>query len=270
VEDIAMRIQGLTATAALAGLLMSAAAHGGVYLESTDKDLAGKEAPAVTRMWVDGGRMRTERTEQDGTAQVVIFRDQAMYTLDAKSKTYHMIDKATAERLGAQLADARKKMEASMASMPPEQRARVEEMMGAMGGGKAPQRTVKSTGRTETIAGIKCTVWEAHENGKKKQELCAAGPAAMPGGDDLMKTFRQISTMFSAFTQSLGQGTDNAPWNDMEKLNGVPILTREFDEGQASMEMRLTSVRSQPVPAASFEVPAGYTEKKLNVPVPAR
>ena len=270
-----------TVTTLLAAPLFCAAAHAGVYLESVDKALDGsQQAPATSKMWFEGGRMRTERTEHDGDVQVVMFKDQAMYMLDSKNKTYRVIDKTTAEQMGAQLANAKKQMEARMAAMPPEQRKKMEEMMAKIGKGgaagmlpgsvKPPQRTLKNSGRTETVAGIKCTIWEAFEDGKKEEELCAASASSLPGGDDVMKTFRDISTMMSSFTENLGRNrTDNQPWHDMDKINGVPILTRDFDDGKASSEMRLTVARKESVPAGSFEVPAGYKAKKIDIGRPA-
>ncbi len=130
--------------------------------------------------------------------------------------------------------------------------------------GKTPERTVNNTGRTETVAGIKCTIWEATEDGKKDQELCSAAPSSIPGGDEIMKTFRDISAMLSSFTAGLGTGTRNEPWHDMEKINGVPILTRDFSDGKAHSEMRLTAVKKESVAGSSFEVPAGFTEKKMS------
>jgi hypothetical protein len=269
-----MRIPRLTLTTPLAGFALCATANAGVYLESVDTELDGSDAPTTSKMWFDGGRMRTERAEHDGDKDIVIFRNQALYTIDAKSKSYRVIDKATAEKLGSQMAAARKEMEARMAALPPEQRKRMEEMMANLGNGAAAammpgakprERTLKNTGRTETVAGIKCTVWEAFEEGEKDQELCAAPAGSLPGGDEVLRTFREIASMLSSFTDKLGVHSDE-PWRDMETINGVPILTREFDDGKASSEMRLTAVRKESVPASSFDVPAGYAEKKLDFP----
>jgi len=270
-----MRKPGMTVTAVLAGVTLSLAAHAGVYLESTDKSLGSNgEKASVSKMWFDGGRMRTERTQPDGDSQIVVFKNQSMYMLEPKSKSYRVIDKATAERMGSQVSEAKKKMEERMAAMPPEQRQKMQEMMAKMGakggamaglaGAKPPERTVKNTGRTETVAGVKCTIWEAIVDGQKEEELCAAAPSAIPGGDEIMKTFREISSMLSSFTESFGSKGDNQPWHDMEKINGVPILTRDFADGKADSEMRLTVVRKESVPGGSFEVPAGYAEKKMS------
>lgn len=265
-----MRIPRLTLSTLLAGPALCATAHAGVYLESVDKELDGSKAPTTSKMWFDGGRMRTESAED-----TVIFKNQAMYTIDSKTKTYRVLDKATAEKMGAQVAAAKKQMEARMAAMPPEQRKRMEEMMAKLGkggagammpGARERQRTLKNTGRTETVAGIKCTVWEAFEDGQKDEELCAAPASSVPGGDDVIKTFREISSMLKSFTDKLGSHAADEPWRDMETINGVPILTRDFSGGKATSEMRLTVVRKESVPVASFEVPAGYAEKKLDLP----
>jgi len=270
-----MRTLRLTFAIPLASLAICATAQAGVYLESVDKELDGSGTPATSKMWFDGGRMRTERNERNGGVDVVIFKNQSLYTLDSKSKSYRVIDKATAEKMGAQVSAAKKQMEARMAAMPPEQRKKMEEMMAKLGkggagammpGAKQPERTLKNSGRTETVAGIKCTVWEAFEEGKKEEELCAAAPGSIPGGDDVIKTFRDISAMLSSFTDKLGARAGNEPWRDMETINGVPILTRDFDDGKATSETRLTVVRKESVSGSSFEVPAGYEEKKLPFP----
>jgi hypothetical protein len=264
-----MRFPRLPLATLLAGATLGAtAAHAGVYLESIDKELDGSKTPTTSKMWFDGGRMRTENS-----ANVLIFKNQALYTMDAKSKSYRVIDKATAEQMGAQVAAAKKKMEERMAAMPPEQRKRMEDMMAKLGNGAGPamlgkprQRSLKNTGRTETVAGIKCTIWEAVEEGQKEQELCAAPPSSVPGGDEVIKTFRDIAAMLSSLTDKLGSQASQQPWRDMETINGVPILTRDFADGKATSEMRLTVVRKESVPGASFEIPAGFTEKKLEFP----
>ncbi len=90
-----MRCPRLALTTVLAASALGTAAHAGVYLENVEKQMDGSKAPVTSKMWFDSGRMRTERAEADGV-DLVIFRNQAMYTLDPKSKSYRVIDKATA------------------------------------------------------------------------------------------------------------------------------------------------------------------------------
>ncbi|HVY82474.1 MAG TPA: DUF4412 domain-containing protein [Steroidobacteraceae bacterium] len=238
----------------------------GAYLETATGDPATQQPKQVNKMWFDGGRMRTENGAR-GEGAVAIFRDHAMYVLDPAHQSYRKIDKATVDQMAAKLADARKQMQAAMANMPPERRAMMEKMLGQLGGaaGEGAKRTLKKTGRTETVAGIACTVWEVSVGGEKVEELCAAPAASVTGGAEMMKTLREVGEMLKGFTQSFGAGSQfDGGWRDMETLNGVPVLTRDFSGGKVTSETRLTVARKESIPAAQFEVPAGYTEKKIS------
>ncbi|HEU4623403.1 MAG TPA: DUF4412 domain-containing protein [Steroidobacteraceae bacterium] len=238
----------------------------GAYLETTTGDPATKQPRQVNKMWFDGGRMRTENGER-GEGAVAIFKDQAMYVLDPANKSYRKIDKATVDQMAAKLAEARKQMQAAMANMPPERRAMMEKMMGQLGGAAndGAKRTLKKTSRKETVAGIECTVWEASVGGEKVEELCAAPAASVTGGAEMMKTMREVGEMLKGFTKSFGAGSQiDGNWRDMETLNGVPVLTRDFSGGKVTSETRLAVARKESIPADRFEVPAGYTEKKIS------
>jgi uncharacterized protein YneF (UPF0154 family) len=248
----------------------STAASAGVYIESSQAELGVKPAPAptVSKIWFDGGRMRSN----DGSGDGAIFKDQKIYALDAQKKTYSVVDKAAMDRMGGQLAEARKKMEAQMANMPPERRAMMEQMMSQMGGGaagamqKAVKRDVTATGRTQTVGGFKCTVWEVALDGVKDQELCAAPAGSLPGGSEVLKTMREMGEMMKGLTAGLGgmaKRTAADAWSDLAKINGVPILTRDFEDGKATSETRLSVIRSESVPGSTFEVPAGFKERKM-------
>jgi hypothetical protein len=256
-------VVGMTLVAAMA----ATGAFAGAYLESANSEPGSKAAPELNKLWFEGGKMRSENGSKGGGTSTAIFKNKALYILDNGSKTYRIIDKATVDQMAVKLGEARKKMEAQMATMPPERRAMMEKMLGQMGAGGAgaPKRVLKNTGRTETVGGIKCAVWEATEGGKKAEELCAAAPGAVPGGDDMLKTLREVGEMFKGFSQNLNAGNkaENA-WRDLETINGVPIMTRQFEEGKVTSENRLNVARKESVPASTFEIPAGYTEKKLS------
>jgi uncharacterized protein YneF (UPF0154 family) len=247
--------------------LASTAASAGVYLETHDVELGVKPAPPpeVSKIYFDGGRMRSNDADGDGA----IFKNKTIYALKSGDKTYTMVDKATMDRMGGQLAEARKKMEAQLAGMPPERRAMMEQMMSQMGGapgGKQPRREVKKTGRSESVAGFKCTIWEVTLDGEKHQELCSTPASALPGGAEVLATMKEIGEMMEGLTAGLGpmaQRSSKEEWKDVAKIGGVPILTRDFDGGKASSEMRLAVIRSQPVPASTFEVPAGYKQRTM-------
>jgi hypothetical protein len=138
--------------------------------------------------------------------------------------------------------------------------------MGGAPGGKQPRREVKSTGRSESVAGFKCTIWEVTLDGEKHQELCSTPASALPGGAEVLATMKEIGEMMEGLTAGLGpmaQRSAREEWKDVAKIGGVPILTRDFDGGKASSEMRLAVIRREPVPASTFEVPAGYKQRTM-------
>jgi hypothetical protein len=250
-------------TLVLLGVSIAAGtASAGAYLESATSKPGSKESPQINKLWFDGGRMRSESSGK-GDA-ITLFKSGAMYIIDPASKSYRVMDKASIDQMAAKLGEARKKMEASMAGMPPERRAQMEKMMGQMGAGPARKRTLKNTGRTETVAGIKCTVWESSVAGQKEDELCAAAPGSVPGGNDMLKTLREVGALFQGFTETFSGSGDNA-WRDLDTIKGIPIATRTFSEGKLTSENKLSVARSEAVPGTRFDVPAGYSEKKLNL-----
>jgi hypothetical protein len=202
---------------------------------------------------------------------VQIYKDETIYILEPAEKRYTKLDKAGIERMSGQIAELRKQMEARMATMSPEQRAMVEQMMGGTVGAAAKEveRTVKPTSRTESAAGQTCKVWEVHASGKKEEELCVVAPGALPGGQEMMTTMRELGDLFKGLMQSLGgRDSNNAvskAWQDLQAVNGIPVITRTFSSGKATNEFRLTSVRSESVPASSFTVPAGYSARTLSM-----
>lgn len=245
-------------------LVLSCTAAAGTYLENIHTDLGSKKPPTVHKMWFEGGRFRSESDDR-----IAILKDKSLYVLDPKDKTYRVLDKATVERMSNKLAEARKKMDAQLAAMPPERRAMVEKMMGKAGTGPAAatarKRDVQSTVRTETVAGRKCSVWEVHVDGAKDQELCVVPPASIPGGDEMIGTLREVGELFKSFTQNFGGRRDksSSAWSDLEKVGGLPILSRDFDNGKATSETRLSAARAEAVPGSAFEVPAGYKQQEI-------
>jgi hypothetical protein len=259
----------LIATGLLLGF--SSASLAGVVMQMQDKDLNDPQAkPSTQTFYFQDGSFRTEQSDEN---QISLFRAQTMYMLDTEKKSYRKIDKAQMQQVGDQLAGMRQKMEEQMAKMSPEQRAMVESALGSAGAGttaaakrKAPVLSVRDTGRSDSAAGYSCRVWEILTDGKKEHEVCATAAGPFPGGNDMLKSMREIGDFLSGLASSFG-GKGNAIggyWSQIQQINGVPLITRDFDSsGKADSEMRVVAVKSENLPATLFAVPAGYTEKKL-------
>jgi hypothetical protein len=251
----------------LALLLLPGAASAGVYMETAHKDLTNAtSASEKHKMWFESGNFRAEDAEAHA---VQIYKDKIIYIVEMDEKRYTTLDKDSIQSLSGQIAEARKQMEARMKNMSPEQREMVEKMMGGVGVTKeAPPRAIKATSRTESAAGQTCKVWEVTVAGVKEEEICVVPPGSLPGGTEMMSTMKELGELFKGFMDSLGgAGSRNAvndAWRDLQAVNGIPIITRTFENGKASQEIRLTAVRNETVPTSQFTVPAGFTQRKID------
>jgi hypothetical protein len=226
-------------------------------------------------MWFDGGKFRIDRVDGDGDLETAIVKDQTFYAVDHDRKTYTVMDKAAMQKMGDQFASMRRQLEEQMAGMPPEQRGVVDEMLkrqgGAAAGAKAaPLRTVRDTERSEKLDGRSCRVWELLSGTEKREEWCVVPPGAIPSGAEIMQSMRLTGEMFRDLAERFGSDvarTADASWSEIEKVNGVPILARRFENGKVVEETRTTALREEPVPASRFDPPPGFKQRTLRLGV---
>lgn len=246
---------------AIGCLLVSSRAFAGAYMEMASKHLddPSRGEKLNNKLWAQSGNARIE-----SNGGVIIFKSGTVYVVNGEKKKYMVVDKAAMERMSGQMEAARAQAAEAMKNMPPEQRAQMEKAMAAQGmpTGQKLERTLKQTSKTETYNGRPCTVWEASEGGQKKQELCVVPMSGVQGGQEVVDTFKTIGKMFENMPGSSGAASADA-FRDLEKLGGVPVITRDFQDGKAVREHRIVTSRSETVPASSFEPPAGYTAESL-------
>lgn len=247
--------------------LFAASAHGGTYLETSRISLQNpKTPPPVAKLWVEGKRLRTQA---DADGRYAIFKEDALYVVDPAKKSYTVMDRAALAQLSERMAGLRAQLQSRLAALPPDQRAQIEKMMGPAAGGAAPAiaQSVQQTSRTDSAAGISCTVWEVTEANVKVRELCVAPAASVPGGADLMammKTFvASIKQVMGSFGSMAGNDLLSQTWSNFTAIDGLPLITRTFAGGVATEESKLTSIRTESIPASTFEVPADYTSRAL-------
>lgn len=250
----------------LATLAAPFAVHAGTVMEMQMRDLANANAtPTAIVTQAQDGRMRVEMKPGQG---VMIFKDEVIYNVTAKDKSYTAIDRAAMKRMADKINPALKQMQEQLAKMPPEQRAQMEKMMGNSmpGMGASAPREVRKTGRAGKAAGHSCTYVEVLAGGVLEEEYCVVAPGALKGSQELIEASKKIGAMMQEMLSSL-----NAPWlqemadrqPNFDKLGGIPVMSRHFSNGKPAHESTLQSLRSESLPAALFEIPAGYTRKEM-------
>jgi hypothetical protein len=247
-------------------LMLAVSAHAGTIMESLNKDLAGNRAESTTTTYAQAGQMRVEPGTSDG---FLIFKNDTLYSINNKDKSYIAMDRVTMKQMIDQISPMMQQMQEQLAKMPPEQRAQMERMMGKKipGMGQASVQEVRKTTRTGKAGGYACNYVEVTADGVLENELCVVAPTALKGGDELMTA----ALTMSALVQDMLKGLDT-PWlrqsidrqvENYGKIGGVPVLSRYYADGKVANETTLKSIRSQALPAATFEVPAGYSRKEL-------
>ena len=112
--------------------------------------------------------------------------------------------------------------------------------------GEKPQVTWTRTGKTETVAGVRCEVIHGSgvENGKPKEaDLCVAKGIGFGG-----------STGAGPFGEALAEFANL----DLKPGEGIVKVT-SLDAGKSEVELELTKVDRRSLAAVEFEPPAGYT-----------
>jgi hypothetical protein len=249
--------------------LACSAAHAGTTLETVNRDLADGRATTINT-WAQNGMMRVETQPTEST---MVFKDDTIYVINHQDKSYFVMDRASMKRMADQVNPMLKMLQERMKDMTPEQRAQMEKMMGGsvpgMGGAEKKQE-IKRTARADKIGGHSCTYVEVLEDGVLTDEMCIVPGTALKGSDELLASAKKMANLMKEMMSGM-----DAPWlqqmaqkqmHNFESLGGIPVLSRHFDAGKPRSETTLTSIRSESLGAATFEVPAGYTKKDMMTP----
>jgi hypothetical protein len=208
------------------------------------------------------------RVETGDNQTLMIFKDDTIYAVSHKDKSYIAMDRASMKRMAEQLNPALKMLQERMKTMTPEQRAQLEKMMGA----KLPsgEAEIKRTSRNDKINGYSCTYVEVREAGALTDELCVAPASALKGSNELMASAQKMSILVKDMMASM-----DAPWlkqmtqkqiQNFEAIGGIPVISRHFVDGKAQNETTLAKISSESLAASLFEVPARYTKKDMMAP----
>lgn len=244
----------------------AATVDAGVHIETTTRDIATKVADGAPQvMQVQDGKIRASQ----GTSHGMILNGSTITLLDDKHKTYREMDEQALENMASQAGAAMAQIQEKMKNMSPEQRAMMEKAMGnRIPGGMAASETpdtyaATDTGKSDTVEGRSCRIWQTTRNGAPLEELCVVPYASLPGHEDIEKAVRKMTDA----VEDLSRAMPNIEKAMKARLsvNGYPVRVRRYDAQGAlrKSETVLTKWVEEAVPAAAFDVPAGYTKQEL-------
>jgi hypothetical protein len=126
-----------------------------------------------------------------------------------------------------------------------------------------------ATGESGNYAGFDCEWWEMRRDAELIRSACVADTGKIPNGAASLNTLHRMA----AFQKKLFKAFDKLPmapsttiFEEMQRIDGFPVATRDFKNGVMSHETLLTSVADREASASDFEPPADYTERALTGP----
>ncbi|MBU2517093.1 MAG: DUF4412 domain-containing protein [Proteobacteria bacterium] len=165
-----------------------------------------------------------------------------------------------------QAMDAR--MEQALKQAPPEQREQMRAMMqrqmgrggqGRMGGMAPPTAKVevKATGQSAKMAGYQAREYQVYVDGRLRQEMWIA---EVPGFQREMDMAKMMKLAHAMRAGAPGPGLGWRRSEAVQKLmaQGMPMKIVEHGHGGAQTVMSVTKLEKKPLPASTFQAPAGW------------
>jgi len=262
-NNTAKTIVAIAALCAVASPLQ--AAEGVLILEKT---VMGTNTRS-TQIQIERDRMRAELTGTGGEVQIVVFdgSEQVLRLISMPRKSYSEMTKADADRMGAQLAAAMAAMKDKIASMPPEQRAKVEALMSQLGapgpvGGPGGRPEYRRAG-SDKVGKWACDKYEGFRNGKKVSEVCTVDPKVLGLTESDFDVTKQVASFFE---KMLPQGVDQLVGVgrvDTQGFAGIPIRRIAYDGDKVVTISEVTDVKRDNFAASTYEVPAGFQKQAI-------
>jgi hypothetical protein len=177
----------------------------------------------------------------------------------------------TMQKMRGMMDQARQKMQQQLQSMPEEQRKRFEAMMAQQGGGppgsaQPAAPTYEKAGSARTVGNWSCAPYRANIGMSGKEEFCIARLSDVGLTSDDLKGMKSFTAfMRQGFAPEGGPaGFDYETMSKAIGFDGVPVQTTHYGEdGMIDMQSTIKSIDHESVPAAAFDLPAGYTKKDM-------
>jgi hypothetical protein len=244
------------------GIILAAAPlWAGVRITAEFTDLK-TNTTTQQEMLLDNDRLRVNINNTDGNRSSILFLTdggrERMVMLDTARNEYREMDRQSIEQVSEQLQGAMAQMQSQLQNLPPEQRARIEQMMkGRMGQtARAPVRTTYSANGSGTVSGFTCTKYEGIRAGEKVAELCAAKPADVHCSTADFQVFDKMRE----FSGNLISGLTNMPLNNrlvdlvQPGYDGFPIQQTSYSGGQPVTKMEMKSLERVNLSDADFSL----------------
>ncbi|MCC6711772.1 MAG: hypothetical protein IT344_00270 [Candidatus Dadabacteria bacterium] len=254
-------------------LLFTASAYADVVFEIEQKEL-NPESTGQIKGKVKGSDLRMDMYEDGGKLDgSMIYKgaSKEMIMIDHDDKTFVVLDEATMSALAAQLGQMMSQMEEQLKSLPPDQREQMKQMMGMGGGGDYVEPVLKKTGKGE-VNGVACEKYDVLKGAERVREYCVTPWSSIEGGQEMMNLMMQMADSMDKMMKSFSipgspvgsqvEFEENV-FSQLRELNGFPVETIDFDDGEKESVSTFSSSKKTTVDASEFAPPSDYTKQSM-------
>lgn len=229
-------------------------------LTLVNEAVSGGKTRLVT-LSAKGGKAFFEIKEGDGPTRTML-RDadaKKLFIIDHQKKVAMVITEQDSKAQEEKQAALRAQLQAQLAKMPPEQRARMESsMLGQLDSKPAVFTYEKKKTPARKISGFSCQDYSIKRDGQ-------------PGGEGCFATWKDIGVPADEFKAIMVKAMPTTPGGPMaqafdaaDSAPGFPVWRSHVNAaGEVTTETTLKSISKTAVAAENFEVPKGYTEKTM-------
>src|SRR6516162_9099910 len=130
----------------------------------------------VATLYVEGDHFKADEPKKaEATSVIVDAKAKKVIMIDATKRTYTEITEEDRKRMRGQMDAMRAQMQERMKNMPPDQRKKMEAMMGPGAMAAADKQTewkFQAMGQKKTINGFACDMYRVTEDGRLIEEDC--------------------------------------------------------------------------------------------------
>lgn len=193
----------------------------------------------------------------------VLFEEgnETFIVIDHKRRTWMEMDENFGNDMRSAIDEQMKEM---LAQLPPEQREMVKRQMqnmpNMMGGAmnmEPPKMTVHKTGKTDKVAGYKCSEATIDYGGMHEEKACIATLDEL----GLKKSdFDALASAMASIAKMSGRDNKRSPMSELDEMGGIPIRS---SSGPNDRGHELTRLHRDKVDKSRFEIPDGYRKVSM-------
>lgn len=247
-------------------ILSSSCVSSAAYADATLTYLDGQES---SKMQIKGTQLKATSQHDPSYAMLYDASNNSITMIDHREKTYMLMTESTMRTMGNVASSMQdqiaQQLEAQMAGMSPEERAQMEQMMGALMPSTSqkaapPAIRIEETGNKDKVSDWSCQIYDVYQGQQKVSSACMARASDL----DLSQSDYGVLRGFVEFTQSMAK---EMPINE----SSLPDIPLEGDLVPVSMQnlsgsegaITLGSANNDSISADDFAIPAGYQQQNL-------